>query len=68
MNLPSQRGAPAAHRARMLGAATLALALGACAQTGDDVKPTATTAYHSTQPGTAQPATAAPAAAPSARE
>lgn len=38
-----------------LGAAGIALALCACAHDGrDDVKPTDTTAYHSTEPG-AQP-------------
>lgn len=49
-----------------LGAAGLALTLtlAACAHTGvDDVKPTATTAYHSSAPAAPQPSPAAPAPA-----
>lgn len=48
------------------GAAGLALVLtlAACAHTGtDDVKPTATTAYHSGAPAAQQPSPAAPAPA-----
>lgn len=68
MNRSSQCSAPyrlaAGHGAwfRALGLVSAALALGACAQQGlDDVKPTATTAYHSSQPAAPQPA---PAPAP----
>jgi len=40
----------------LLCSAGLALALAACAHSGfDDVKPTATTAYHSAQPDAVQP-------------
>ncbi|WP_162878212.1 hypothetical protein [Trinickia diaoshuihuensis] len=57
----SQGGTRPTTWPRWLGAATtaagLALALGACARSGvDDVKPTATTAYHSGEAGAPQPA------------
>lgn len=41
---------------QLLGAASLFLVLGACARSDgpEDVKPTATTAFHSSQPGVAQ--------------
>ena len=41
---------------QLLGAASLFLVLGACARSGgpEDVKPTATTAFHSSQPGVVQ--------------
>ncbi|MDG0023701.1 hypothetical protein [Trinickia sp. Y13] len=70
MTRSSQCSAPhrlrAGHSAwlRSLGLASAALALGACAQQGlDNVKPTATTAYHSSQPS-APPAPAAESAPP----
>lgn len=67
MNSFLHRSLPRAHGWRracgMSGrcAATIGLAftLGACAQSGlDDVKPTATTAYRTAQPGATQPAPA----------
>lgn len=54
-------------RMRTLGAAGLALALVACVHSNtDDVKPTATTAYHSGEPATQLPSV--PASSPPARE
>lgn len=43
-------------RIGLLGAASFVLALGACVHSGgpEDVKPTATTALHTPQPGTPQ--------------
>jgi len=50
------RGSRRRHGVPLLCSAGLALALAACAHSGfDDVKPTATTAYHSAQPGAVQP-------------
>ena len=56
MNELLQHGTWPARSVRIVGAAGLALALGACDQSGlDDVKPTATTAYHSAAPAAQQP-------------
>ena len=56
MNALSQRNMLPACAAARLIAAGFALTLGACAHDGlDDVKPTATTAYHAGQPATPQP-------------
>ncbi|TAM49582.1 MAG: hypothetical protein EPN57_24270 [Paraburkholderia sp.] len=70
MNRSSQCSAPRRLRARhsawirVLGLVSAALALGACAQDGlDNVRPTATTAYHSSQPS-APPAPSAEPAPP----
>jgi hypothetical protein len=67
MNSLSQYGTRPSMWVSVLGASSIALALGACAQNGmDNVKPTATTAYHSGEGAAPQPA---PAAAPApARE
>lgn len=49
----------------VLGAAGIAFALCACAhESGDDVKPTDTTAYHSAQPAAQQPGMPAAPAQP----
>ncbi len=62
MNDLSQYGTRPVIWVSALGAASIALALGACAQNGmDNVKPTATTAYHSGEAAAPQPA---PATAP----
>ncbi len=59
------RGSRRARGVQALYSAGFALALAACAHSGlDDVKPTATTAYHSAQPDAVQPDAAQPPATP----